>query len=151
MIRKTRVIGIAVAALLGLAALLYLGGLLGQLLAGGKPLGQGGKCRAALGQLLFLRFQRQPAGGSVGQSVQLLFIGSKLCSQLFQLGALLCGLRPGQLCGVPGSALLAAEPFQLVIGGQVPDLLNVKNRGSGRRADKDTFGCLTRDKLSRTF
>ena len=53
-----------------------------------------------------------------GQSVQLLFIGSKLCSQLFQLGALLCGLRPGQLCGVPGSALLAAEPFQLVIGGK---------------------------------
>ncbi|GAA6505713.1 hypothetical protein K350107B32_21060 [Agathobaculum butyriciproducens] len=41
--------------------------------------------------------------------------------------------------------------FQLIIGGQVPNLLNVKNRGSGRRADKDTFGCLTRDKLSRTF
>ena len=86
-------------------------GLLCLLLAGSKPLVQGGKGGAALGQLLFLRFQRQPAGGCVGQSVQLLFIGSKLCSQFFQLGALLCGLRPGQLCGVPGSALLAAEPF----------------------------------------
>ena len=102
----------------GAVGLLCTVGLLGQLLAGGKPLGQGGKRCAALGQLLFLRFQRQPAGGSVGQSVQLLFIGSKLCSQLFQQGALLCGLRPGQLCGVPGSALLAAEPFQLVIGGK---------------------------------
>ena len=30
----------------------------------------------------------------------------------------MCGLRPGQLCGVPGSTLLAAEPFQLVIGGK---------------------------------
>ena len=65
----------------GAVGLLCPVGLLGQLLAGGKPLGQGGKRCAALGQLLFLRFQRQPAGGSVGQSVQLLFIGSKLCSE----------------------------------------------------------------------
>ena len=41
--------------------------------------------------------------------------------------------------------------FQLIIGGQVPDLLNVKNKGSGRRTDKDAFGCLTRNELSRTF
>ena len=102
----------------GAVGLLCAVGLLGQLLAGGQPLGQGGKRCAALGQLLFLRFQRQPAGGSVGQSVQLLFIGSKLCSQLFQQGALLRGLRPGQLRGVPGSTLLAAESFQLVIGGK---------------------------------
>ena len=48
-------------------------------------------------------------------------------------------------------AISEGVQFQLVIGGQVPDLLNVKNRGPGRRADKDAFGCLTRDKLSRTF
>ena len=48
-------------------------------------------------------------------------------------------------------AISEGVQFQLVIGGQVPDLLNVKNRGSGRRADKDTFGCLTRNELSRTF
>ncbi len=40
-------------------------------------------------------------------------------------------------------AISEGVQFQLVIGGQVPDLLNVKNRGPGRRADKDTFSCLT--------
>ena len=48
-------------------------------------------------------------------------------------------------------AISEGVQFQLVIGSQVPDLLNVKNRGPGRCADKDAFGCLTRDKLSRTF
>ena len=40
-------------------------------------------------------------------------------------------------------AISEGVQFQLVIGSQVPDLLNVKNRGPGRRADKDTFGCFT--------
>lgn len=48
-------------------------------------------------------------------------------------------------------AISKGVQFQLVIGSQVPDLLNVKNRGPGRRADKDAFGCLTGNKLSRTF
>ena len=39
--------------------------------------------------------------------------------------------------------------FQLVISGQVADLLNIENGGPGRRADKDTLGGLTRNELSR--
>ena len=70
-------------------------GLLCLLLAGGKPLVQGGKSGAALGQLLFPVLQGQQPGGSIFQRGQLLFSSGQRCVQCGQLGAFRFGLGSG--------------------------------------------------------
>ena len=81
-------------------------GLLCLLLAGGKPLVQGGKGGAALGQLLFPVLQGQQPGGSIFQRGQLLFSSGQRCVQCGQLGAFCFGLGSGQLGSIPRGLLL---------------------------------------------
>ena len=88
------------------------------LLAGGKPLVQGGKSGAALGQLLFPVLQGQQPGGSIFQRGQLLFSSGQRCVQCGQLGAFRFGLGSGQLGSIPRGLLLMAQGIQLIVGGK---------------------------------
>ena len=93
-------------------------GLLCLLLAGGKPLVQGGKGGAALGQLLFPVLQGQQPGGSIFQRGQLLFSSGQRCVQCGQLGAFRFCLGSGQLGSIPRGLLLMAQGIQLIVGGK---------------------------------
>ena len=93
-------------------------GLLCLLLAGSKPLVQGGKGGAALGQLLFPVLQGQQPGGSIFPRGQLLFSSGQRCVQCGQLGAFRFGLGSGQLGSIPRGLLLMAQGIQLIVGGK---------------------------------